>query len=63
MSIFKPTSILAVVGAMLFLIALYLFLTHASSGAQILGSLASGAVSITGALQGRSVNASTGQVS
>jgi len=52
-SLFKPSNVLAVVGTMLALIAIYLVLTHWLGAESILKALSSGAVSLTTALQGR----------
>ncbi len=56
MSLFNPRGILGVIGVMLALIALYLLLEKASGATSILGALASSALQLTGALQGRNVS-------
>lgn len=53
MSMFSPRNLLAVIGTMLGLIALYLVLTHFLGAEGILKSLSSGAIGLTAALQGR----------
>lgn len=63
MSIFTPRNILAVVGTVLALIALYLILEKAGGATQILGSIASGSLALTGALQGRTVTSNGVSVS
>lgn len=63
MSLFSPRSVLAVVGTMLALIALYLLLEWGTNTTQILGSLAGGAIGTIGALQGRNVSGGAFSVS
>lgn len=53
MSLFSPRNLLAVIGTMLALIALYLVLRNFLGAESILKTLASGAVNLTTALQGR----------
>lgn len=50
---FKPSNLLAVIGTMLALIALYLVLVHFMGAEKILTALSSGAVSLATTLQGR----------
>lgn len=56
MAIFQPHNLWAVVGVVLFLIALYLVLENYGGASSVLGTLFSGATVLTGTLQGRSVS-------
>ena len=55
MSLFDPHSIWAVVGVLLFLIALYLVLEHYTGATNILGTLFNGSTVLASTLQGRGV--------
>jgi hypothetical protein len=54
-SIFDPHNFWAVIGVVLFLIALYLVLENYVGATNILSNLFSGSVGLAGTLQGRSV--------
>ncbi len=58
MSVFKPNSIWTVVGAILFLVAMYLVLENFLGASSILGSLFTGSTALIGTLQGRPVSGS-----
>lgn len=61
---FTPRNLLALLGTMLFLIALYLVLEKAGGASQVFGALANGGLALIGGLQGRTVvNGSGAQVS
>jgi hypothetical protein len=50
---FNVTGVWSAVGVMLFLIAMYLVLTHASGAAGVLGALFNGGGNLAATLQGR----------
>ncbi|HET9059165.1 MAG TPA: hypothetical protein VFN61_04530 [Acidimicrobiales bacterium] len=60
MSIFKPNSAWAVVGVVLFLIALYLVLEHFGGASALLSTLFNGSTLLAGTLQGRKVTGGGG---
>lgn len=53
MSLWSPRNILAVIGTMLFLIALYLVLTNFVGAERILGTLSTASTGLVSTLQGR----------
>ena len=56
MSAFNPRGVIGVIGVILALIALYLLLEKGANTTQLLGSIAQGAIGLTGTLQGRTVS-------
>lgn len=56
MSLFDPRSLYAVIGVILFLVALYLILANGTGANTLLSTIAGGTVGLVGTLQGRAVS-------